>query len=84
MVNVAVPKQKNYNREQFLSDEDYVNSILDKEGCLLPAFRDLEFTFGHITTSSTACESIRNGGLTKLACTNKGNRAWIVSFQSWC
>lgn len=63
---------KNYNREQFLSDEDYVNSILDKEGCLLPAFRDLEFTFGHITTSSTACESIRNGGLTKLACTNKG------------
>ena len=61
---------KNYNREQFLSDEDYVNSILDKEGCLLPAFRDLEFTFGHITTSSTACESIRNGGLTKLACTN--------------
>ena len=63
---------KNYNREQFLSDEDYVNSILDKEGCLLPAFRDLEFIFGHITTSSTACESIRNGGLTKLACTNKG------------
>lgn len=62
---------RNYNKEQFLSDEDYVKRILDKEDCFLPAFRELEFTFGHITTSSTACESIRNGGLMKLACTNK-------------
>ena len=29
---------RNYNKEQFLSDEDYVKRILDKEDCFLPAF----------------------------------------------
>lgn len=65
-VPISVWMQSRVRESGYRHTEDFIADIIESHGCLPRSYKNFEFVYFHVTTSSNGCSAIRKYGLLNL------------------